>query len=348
MQVPNVILDVQPHRVAEFLLIERMKARGLITSVSFGWEKADGCLIDLMPAHQIYRQHSDRDWSWATAVIETDEVVAFIETPGSQVHGTVVGDEDSIARFLEATKTILVPVPPDESQVSFNFWYGTQHGPRNEDRMIDIEFWDAIKENYPVQVRNQLGDLMGWREPRERGQLVLWQGYPGSGKTTALRALASQWQEWCTFHYILDPEALFGKAEYLFEVALQGGASQKWKLLILEDTGELLAADAKHETGQSLSRLLNLVDGILGQGLNIMVLVTTNEDLGALHPAVTRAGRCAAQIEFSSFSVEEAAEWFTLHGLTAPDRPPLVLADMFAAAYGPGDRSAELAFGFTR
>ena len=68
----------------------------------------------------------------------------------------------------------------------------------------------------------------------------------------------------------------------------------KWRILILEDTGELLAADAKAQAGQGLSRLLNVVDGIIGQGLRVLVLVTTNDELHQLHPAVARPGRCLA------------------------------------------------------
>ena len=42
--------------------------------------------------------------------------------------------------------------------------------------------------------------------PDGRGQLILWYGEPGTGKTFGLRALAWQWREWCEFHYVTDPE----------------------------------------------------------------------------------------------------------------------------------------------
>jgi hypothetical protein len=54
------------------------------------------------------------------------------------------------------------------------------------------------------------------------------------------------------------------------------------------------AADAKEQAGQGLSRFLNVVDSIIGQGLRVLILVTTNEPLRRLHPAVSRPGRCAA------------------------------------------------------
>jgi hypothetical protein len=68
-----------------------------------------------------------------------------------------------------------------------------------------------------------------------------------------------------------------------------------WRLLVLEDCDELIRAEAKSGAGQSLARLPNLTDGLLGQGVKVLVCITTNEELGRLHPAVTRPGRCLAQ-----------------------------------------------------
>ena len=65
---------------------------------------------------------------------------------------------------------------------------------------------------------------------------------------------------------------------------------------MLEDCDELIRAEAKQGAGQNLARLLNLTDGLVGQGLDVLVCITTNEELSRLHPAVTRPGRCLAQI----------------------------------------------------
>lgn len=45
----------------------------------------------------------------------------------------------------------------------------------------------------------------------------------------------------------------------------------------------------------------------------MIVLVTTNEPLGCLHPAVTRPGRCWKSIEFQTLSVRGANSWLTAH-----------------------------------
>ena len=219
---------------------------------------------------------------------------------------------------------------------------------------------DEIKANYPTGVRDRLARLAGPEfRPGEGGQLILWYGPPGTGKTYALRALGWEWREWCELHYVIDPEMFFGqRADYMIDVLLDEdeflssrdrGAETppKWRLLVLEDTGELLAADAKHTTGQGLSRLLNLVDGMVGQGLRVLVLVTTNEPLRRLHPAVARPGRCAARIEFEPFGEAEATAWLAARGLRPEPNGALTLAHLFASVHGyEVEPEAERAVGF--
>ena len=99
-----------------------------------------------------------------------------------------------------------------------------------------------------------------------------------------------------------------------------------WRLIVLEDADELLRADAKRTSGQSLSRLLNVADGFIGQGINALILITTNEPLGRLHPAVVRPGRCLAEVEFPALASGEAAD---LLGPGHPSPGELTLAEVF-------------------
>jgi hypothetical protein len=114
----------------------------------------------------------------------------------------------------------------------------------------------------------------------------------------ALRALASAWRGWCSVQYILDPLALMSNdPRYLLDVLAwqDEDAGTAWRLLVLEDAGELIVHDAGR-TG-ALAALLNITDGILGQGTGTLVLVTTNEPVAHLHAAVRRRGRCLADEE---------------------------------------------------
>lgn len=214
-----------------------------------------------------------------------------------------------------------------DERVPITFWSNSKFGPVPRLRRIESAAWDDIEGNYTEAVRDQLGSLMAWDAPESvDGQLLLWQGEPGTGKSWALRSLATAWASWAEFHYITDPDSFFvDDPSYMIDVLLADSYDVidqptgdvyretdplgKWRILILEDTGELLSAGAKEKYGQGLSRLLNVVDGMIGQGLRVLALVTTNDELGTLHPAVTRPGRCASQIEFKPMTADEVAAW---------------------------------------
>ena len=105
----------------------------------------------------------------------------------------------------------------------------------------------------------------------------------------------------------------------------------RWRLLILEDCDELIRADAKDRAGQALARLLNASDGLIGQGLRVLVALTTNEPLAALHPAVTRPGRCLAEIFVGPLSHSEASAWLAARGHAGAAAPAgATLAELYA------------------
>ena len=66
----------------------------------------------------------------------------------------------------------------------------------------------------------------------------------------------------------------------------------------------------------------------------MLVLVTTNEEVRRLHPAVARPGRCAANIEFGPLPAPEAADWLHAHGLDDDPRGALSLATLYARVEG--------------
>jgi hypothetical protein len=276
------------------------------------------------------------------------------------------GERAALEALFERLRTLLpAPDPSSAQEVNVTFWTYTPHGPQPSWRSIAVPNWGEIQANYTASTRTALGRLMDGFQPAHGGQLVLWHGLAGTGKTFALRALAWEWREWCEFHYIVDPDSFFGEhADYLMSVLMQEGApisgavlrmghfsshhmvtmatssdeededkpERAWRVLVLEDTGELLTPDARTVIGQGLSRFLNVVDGLIGQGLRVLVLVTTNEPLDALHPAVARPGRCAANIDFGPLSDAEAAQWLAAHGVEVSAAAESTLATLYAQA----------------
>jgi hypothetical protein len=277
--------------------------------------------------------------------------VALVVTGGGTCEIVVAGrDPDTVAADLERLAAALRAEPVPVEDVALRFWSSERNRPRRR-RSADAPEWAAIEHNYPRAVRAALARLIAARRP-EGGSLLLWHGAPGTGKTHAIRALARAWRPWCTVHCITDPEALLLDPEYLLRVVtskVREDEPADWRLVVLEDAGELMDASARAEIGQGLSRVLNLTDGLLGQDVRTLLLVTTNEPIARMHPAVRRPGRCWAAVEFTAFEPAEGAAWLALRDVHRAPGRAATLAELYAIAEG---REVEAArperFGFAR
>ena len=312
------------------------------------WTYSNSSISDDIPG-TIFSESCSKKDKKRSLITKTDNTISWIKISSASVwvqaySWSLTKAEEYIAEIKEVYKPFMAE---EANKISVNFWNLTNNGPESRDRVIVAPAWENIQNNYGKEIRQKLATMMTDFKPTHGGQIILWHGAPGTGKTYALRALCRAWKSWASAEYILDPEHLFGdSAQYLASMLFTGGESyydenlgdfveaqdeEKWKLLILEDTGELVSQNAKERSGQGLSRLLNLADGFIGQGLKVIVIITTNEEVGKLHPAVSRPGRTAGIVAFKPLTVDEANVWLLQNGKdngeVTKDTP---LADLYA------------------
>jgi hypothetical protein len=66
----------------------------------------------------------------------------------------------------------------------------------------------------------------------------------------------------------------------------------------------------------------------------VLVLVTGNEPLRRLHPAVSLPGRCASIVEFQPFTEDEAGTWLAERGHERDCCTGGTLADLYGVLNG--------------
>lgn len=181
--------------------------------------------------------------------------------------------------------------------------------------VLDIELY--YNDDFKAVHETILARLL--KEP-DKG-IVLLHGLPGTGKTTYLRHLVGLLNKKVMF---VSPSAANNLIDPQFMDLLLDHPNS---VLVIEDA-ETLIMDRKYGSGNNVSNLLNLGDGLLSDCLNVQIICTFNSSLGLVDQALLRKGRLIARYEFGKLSVVKALGLQAHLGLECTASEPMTLAEI--------------------
>src|SRR5688572_20667041 len=178
---------------------------------------------------------------------------------------------------------------------------------------LDLFYEDDFKQTDET-IRKRLS------QKNDKG-IVLLHGLPGTGKTTYLRYLVGKIKKRVLF---LSPSVAGNLMNPDFIELLIDNPNT---VLIIEDA-ENIIMDRKHNSGSSVSNLLNISDGLLADFLNVQLICTFNNSLTLVDSALMRKGRLIAKYEFGKLGISKAQKLSDHLGLETIIEKPMTLAEI--------------------
>ena len=227
-----------------------------------------------------------------------------------------------IAPYETAPKDIVDRfVFTDDSAHTFEYLIRNSNGHYTtiDRRIKDTEV--NIEENYNDDI--PYAELCDFIDNNDRSGIAILRGAPGTGKSSLIRHFITKFPE-REFVY-LDPSAFdsIGDGPFIEELSDHENA-----VIILEDC-EVLLKKRLESGDQKLAALLNLSDGILGDGFGLHFICTINTDMNKIDDAIQRKGRLRINYEFRPLSKEKTHALAEKLGKDIPEGIELTLGDIF-------------------
>lgn len=151
--------------------------------------------------------------------------------------------------------------------------------------------------------------------------LILLHGLPGTGKTTYIKYLSSMIDR----DFVFIPEVLADSinSPELLPVLLK----LKRPIIVIEDAEKMLVSRSK-SMNNSVSSILNLSSGILGDYINASVICTFNCDLQTIDKALLRKGRLIGNWEFGELDIDRCRKIAASHGVEMEITKPITVSEI--------------------
>ena len=180
-----------------------------------------------------------------------------------------------------------------------------------------------IEENYNDDFIEVDKKIVKHLSTKNKKGLILLHGEPGTGKTTYIKNLADKIEKQIIF---VPPMMAGAIADPGFIPFLMKHPDS---ILIIEDAETAITDRNVTGNSNSVSNILNLTDGILGECLKIQIVATFNTERTKIDSALLRKGRLITDYKFENLSVKKSNKLLKKIGVKEKVDKPMSLADIY-------------------
>lgn len=175
---------------------------------------------------------------------------------------------------------------------------------------IGVAAVDFKEQNYTNEVvqgyRHIIEDL---KSKTPCGRISIFDGIPGTGKTFLIRALLNDVPDALFIIVTPDMIPMLSSPSMVKVLIERKNGVDGPTVFVVEDADQALAKRGI-DNMSSVSAVLNLSDGLLGNMLDLRLVATTNAERADIDDAVMRDGRLCRRIEVAPLQYEQAIEAF--------------------------------------
>jgi len=254
----------------------------------------------------------------------TEKLWLYIDASDKGIIYYAAEDEKDPASFFYTLMGLLRTVKrPKVPKNKINIVYRNMHGFDKVGftvKKLNIDLNDNYNDEFPEMADKIIDGL----NRKDKTNLVILSGEPGTGKTTFIRYLTSRLKKNIIF---ISPDMVDSITDPAFIPFLM---SNNDSVLIIEDAEPALEKRNQGGRTSAVSNVLNLTDGLLSDCLKISIVATFNTKEGNIDEALTRKGRLLMNYKFEKLSIEKSKILLEKNGHTEVEvKEPMTLADIY-------------------